>query len=141
MKTRKFKIIVDTNLWISYLITKGNERLDKLILSDKGIFIFSHELINEFIEVAQRPKFNKYFNKNDIAQILDLFGIYGDLIKVKSEVRICRDVKDNFLLSLAKDSSADFLITGDCDLLDLKKFGKTIILTISELDDYFINIE
>jgi uncharacterized protein len=53
-------------------------------------------------------------------------------IKVTSEVNICRDVKDNFLLALAIDSNATHLITGDKDLLVLKKYGSTKILTMSE---------
>jgi predicted nucleic acid-binding protein len=36
------------------------------------------------------------------------------------------------LLSLAKDSQADYLITGDNDLLTLKIFEKTQILTMAE---------
>lgn len=134
MKIKQSRIIIDTNLWISYLITKGYHRLDELILSDKAILIFSRELIDEFVEVSQRPKFARYFNSNDISRLLDLFDSYGQLVKVKSNVQICRDLKDNFLLSLSKDSKADYLITGDKDILDLKKFGNTIILTITEFE-------
>ena len=41
------------------------------------------------------------------------------------------DEKDNFLLNLAMDSKADFLITGDSDLLALEKIDKTKIETLS----------
>lgn len=51
---------------------------------------------------------------------------------VKSKVNVCRDSKDNFLLSLSQDSKADFLITGDKDLLVLEKFKSTRVLTISD---------
>jgi len=55
---------------------------------------------------------------------------------------LCRDDKDNFLLALAKDSNADFLITGDKDLLILKKFEDTSIVTIADYqiisEQYFI---
>lgn len=51
---------------------------------------------------------------------------------MKSTVNICRDPKDNFLLALAKDGKASHLITGDSDLLVLKKSGKTEILNISD---------
>lgn len=54
-----------------------------------------------------------------------------DFIEIKSIVKVCRDPKDNFLLTLAKDGEADYLPTGDNDLLDLQKFGKTKIITIS----------
>jgi len=44
------------------------------------------------------------------------------------------DPKDNFLLALAKDGNADYLITGDNNLLSLKEFGKTKIVTLSEFE-------
>jgi uncharacterized protein len=47
-------------------------------------------------------------------------------------VAVCRDEKDNFLLSLAFDGNADFLITGDQDLLELKKYKRTRIMTITD---------
>ncbi|WP_369410271.1 putative toxin-antitoxin system toxin component, PIN family [Hufsiella ginkgonis] len=51
---------------------------------------------------------------------------------VTSEITLCRDAKDNFLLSLAEDGKATHLITGDKDLLDLKKVGSTSILVMSD---------
>jgi len=54
------------------------------------------------------------------------------MIEVKTKINICRDTKDNFLLELATDGKADFLITGDNDLLSLKKIEKTSILTIRD---------
>ena len=60
------------------------------------------------------------------------FEAFTDLIQVKSVVNVCRDPKDNFLLALAKDGKADYLLTGDKDLLDLRKFGKTKIITITD---------
>ncbi len=134
MQRKQSKIVIDTNLWISYLITKGFKRLDKLVFGDKARLIFSEELIHEFIEVAERPKFRKYFNSIDIARLLEIFDTYGELVEVKSNVKVCRDLKDNFLLSLSIDSHADYLITGDNDLLELKNFGKTKILTIAEFE-------
>lgn len=58
------------------------------------------------------------------------FESFIDFIEVKSIVTVCRDSKDNFLLALAKDGQPDYLLTGDKDLLELKKFGKTRIKTI-----------
>jgi len=63
--------------------------------------------------------------------MLSAFESFVDLIEVESIVTICRDPKDNFLLALARDGKADYLLTGDNDLLDLKKFGKTKIITIT----------
>jgi uncharacterized protein len=134
MPKKQSKIIIDTNLWISYLISKGFKRLDKLIYSDKARLVFSQELIDEFIEVAKRPKFKEYFSSDDIMKLLELFDTYGEHVKVSSDIKVCRDIKDNFLLSLSVDSQADFLITGDNDLLEIKNFGNTNILTITDFE-------
>ena len=55
----------------------------------------------------------------------------ADFVSVQTKVEVCRDVKDNFLLALSIDGNADFLLTGDKDLLDIKQFGRTTIFTIS----------
>jgi uncharacterized protein len=81
----------------------------------------------EFLEVASRKKFITYFNQEDIQLFLNVL----DRFSVKSEVSKYRDKNDNFLLALAKDSKADYLITGDEDLLVIKKFHNTEILTYS----------
>jgi len=89
-------------------------------------------LITEFIDVVNRPKFEKYFSKKDIARILNLFDQYGQLTDVKSDINICRDKKDNFLLNLSIDSKADYLITGDNDLLILEKIEHTRIINFTD---------
>ncbi|HEX9827678.1 MAG TPA: putative toxin-antitoxin system toxin component, PIN family [Flavobacteriaceae bacterium] len=131
------KIILDTNLWISFLITKKFSQLDELIENKKITLIFSDELIEEFIDVVSRPKFKKYFSKKDIEKILEYFDQFGELIKVKSDIQICRDEKDNFLLNLSIDSKANYLITGDKDLLALEKIENTKIKPFADFIENF----
>jgi putative PIN family toxin of toxin-antitoxin system len=128
-------VILDTNLWISFLISKYYSFLDNFVLKGKVKLIFSEELFNEFISIAERPKFKKYFSDSDINQLIQMIDKYGILIKVVSEIKLCRDIKDNFLLNLAVDSKADFLVTGDKDLLEIKNIQLTKIVTIRELMD------
>ena len=131
MPNKVSRIIIDTNLWISFLITKDFTKLDEIIFSGNGILVFSDELLNEFLEVAKRPKFRRFFSPADIEELLETIDEYADFVKVKTTIEVCRDPKDNFLLSLSIDGNADFLLTGDKDLLDLVKFGETKIITIS----------
>lgn len=126
------RVILDTNLLISFLISKKLTFIDGLIFNGKIKLVFSKELIEEFITVAKRPKLEKFFSDVDIKEILRLFESYGTLVKVKLKVNMCRDKKDNFLLALAIESKANFLITSDSDLLSLKKIEKTKILTWKE---------
>jgi uncharacterized protein len=131
------RIILDTNLWISFLISKKLELIDGLISNGKIKLIFSKELIKEFISVAKRAKFKKYFSDVDLKEILRLFDSYGILVNVEIEVNECRDEKDNFLLALAVERKANYLITGDSDLLSLEKIEKTKILTWNEFIEEF----
>ncbi|HRZ97014.1 MAG TPA: putative toxin-antitoxin system toxin component, PIN family [Paludibacter sp.] len=129
---RSLKIIIDTNLWISFLLTKQFSFLDKLLAKKKVRLIFSDELLAEFLEVVKRPKLSKYFDYKDLELLIECINQYGEFYSVNSKVEICRDEKDNFLLALAKESKANYLITGDKDLLILKKFENTEIITIAE---------
>jgi uncharacterized protein len=131
MAKTKDRVIVDTNLWISFLLTKDFPTLDKLFADQSTTLLFSQELLDEFIEVARRPKFKKYFSLADLQDLLQELSLRAEFIDVTSSVTACRDPKDNFLLSLAVDGEASHLITGDKDLLDLKNFEETKIITIA----------
>lgn len=132
MVKRKDRVIIDTNLWLSFLLTKNYTKLDKLFSNHSITLLFSQELIDEFIEVAKRPKFKKYISDGDLEETLNAIRLHSEFIEVTSVAELCRDPKDNFLLSLAKDGAATHLITGDKDLLALRKYGRTVILTMRE---------
>ncbi|MCE6988037.1 putative toxin-antitoxin system toxin component, PIN family [Dyadobacter sp. CY323] len=94
--------------------------------------IFSNELLEEFLCVVKRPKFRRYFAQSDVEGVLETIDEFAEFIVVRTRSDICRDSKDNFLLSLAIDSNADFLLTGDKDLLELEQFQQTKIKTITD---------
>jgi putative PIN family toxin of toxin-antitoxin system len=130
-KNKTLKVIIDTNLWISFIISNKQNLLDPLLFAGKTRLLFSAELIDEIQQTIKKPKLKKYFEKNALEEMLSVFEPFIDLVEVESTVAVCRDTKDNFLLALAKDGKADYLLTGDKDLLELQKFGKTKIKTIS----------
>ena len=130
-KNKPLKLIIDTNLWISFIISNTQNLIDPLLYSKKVRLLFSEELIAEIQLTTGKTKLRKYFGGNALEEMLSAFEPFTDLIAVKSNVTVCRDSKDNFLLALAKDGKADYLLTGDKDLLELKNFGKTKIRTIS----------
>jgi putative PIN family toxin of toxin-antitoxin system len=102
-----------------------------LLLFEKVKILFILELIEELTRTSTYPKLKKYLGPDAVVEMLSNLESYIDLIEVKSTIQICRDPKDNFLLSLAVDGNADFLLTGDKDLLEIKKIEKTAIMTIS----------
>lgn len=90
-------------------------------------------MLNEFVIVSRRPKLRSYFRVENLSNLLEIINEHAEFIEVESVVELCRDPKDNFLLSLGKDGKADYLITGDKDLLVLEKLDNMQICTISEL--------
>jgi putative PIN family toxin of toxin-antitoxin system len=102
------------------------------LASERIQLIFCAELFAEIVEIANRPKLKKFLTEIELNIIFNFIGKYALYIPIISSVAVCRDAKDNFLLSLAKDSKADYLLTGDNDLLILKTFETTKIISIAE---------
>ena len=136
-KRKTLRLVIDTNLWISFLISKSFQKLDEILLNSSVKICFSYELLSELHESTSKPKLAKHFGDNAIEEMLFALSQYIELVEVTSEVSVCRDPNDNFILALCKDADADFLLTGDKDLLALNPFGKTKILSIAA----FISIE
>ena len=134
MPTRKRRLVVDTNLWISFLLTQDRSKLDQVIADPSVILLFSEELLEEFVNVASRPKFKKYFSQADLERLLVHLHQKAEFISVSSTVEACRDEKDNFILALCAEGKATHLVTGDDDLLSMKKFRKTKIIRLSDLE-------
>ena len=129
-KSKPLKLIIDTKLWVSFIISNKQSLLDTFLFNEEARLLFSTELITEIQETIKKPRLKKYFGTNALDEMLLAFEPFIDLIQVESIITVCRDPKDNFLLALAKDGKADYLLTGDKDLLALTKFGKTKIKTI-----------
>lgn len=129
------KIILDTNVWISFLIGKELQVLKDLIVSEKVKVIITDQIINEIKLVTTRDKLKKYFNQEKVSDLISLLEIVADKVKIKKIDKICRDPKDDFLLALSKQSKANYLITGDKDLLDIKVYGRTRIMTVRQIKE------
>jgi putative PIN family toxin of toxin-antitoxin system len=131
------RIVIDTNIWIHYLIRSSHKLLDSLITNPETEIVLSKELLDELLEVSTRKKFASFFTPVDAAELVMLLESRFPPLEVLSNVNACRDPKDNFLLALAKDGNVDYLITGDADLLVLKKFEMTTILSLTEFERLF----
>jgi len=129
------KIIIDTNVWISFLIGRELQDLKDLIVNEKVKIITTDQLISEIRLVTSRDKLKKYFNQDNVSDLISLLDILSDKVKINKIDRICRDPKDDFLLALSRKSRANYLITGDNDLLDLKVYGRTKIVTVKEFKE------
>lgn len=128
----KYRVIIDTNIFINFLLTRKVMKLDEMIESGDIRLIYNEELLNELLAVMGRPKMKAFFGEKEIQKLLAQLKIFSAFSVVKTKVVACRDPKEDFFLSLAKQSRADFIVTNNKDLLMLEKFEETKIVTLNE---------
>lgn len=129
------RILIDSNLWISALISRSMRvRIERLVADDRLEILADAELFNEIEEVAARPKFSKYLNVALVSDFIQILRERVLIVETISEVHICRDPNDDFLLAICLDGSAEYFISGDSDLLSIGLFSKTQILTLTEFE-------
>ncbi|HRG48782.1 MAG TPA: putative toxin-antitoxin system toxin component, PIN family [Leptospiraceae bacterium] len=136
MFEKKLKLVIDTNILISATISKQTRSdLDKIISEEQIEIYFSNELQREYEEVKSRKKIAKYLNPVSEKYSKLIFDTFH-LVEIKEKNKILvRDEKDDYILSLALTCDADYILTGDEDLLVLEKLSKIKILTIREFMD------
>jgi uncharacterized protein len=86
--------------------------------------------------VLCRPKLAAYVPPSESTAFLIELARVAELVAITEHVELCRDPRDDRFLELALPGQADFLPTGDADLLALHPFRGTAILTpAAYLDD------
>ncbi|MFJ1490636.1 putative toxin-antitoxin system toxin component, PIN family [Capnocytophaga canis] len=129
------KIIIDTNVWISFFL-KDPLAVYDLVTNHHLVVFACEQLRDELNEVMRRKKFKKYFSETDIENALIIFDELTNFVVLKEDYFGSPDPKDNFLFALAKQTKAKILITGDRKLQSFETdFVKTISLTAFKRDN------
>ena len=133
MPGKPIRIIIDTNLWISFLIGLKASPSVRNILTDGTVSIVMTDILQqEIMTVASRPKFARYFAPEACDRLLKFIRARSEDFPLENIPARCRDPKDDYLLELARVADADVLVTGDKDLTDLHHFGHCQIMTLAE---------
>lgn len=135
MTNKNVKVIFDTNVWISFLIGKRLSGIRKYISDSSVKIIITEQLITEIKMVTSREKLKKYFPEDAVKELIELLETIAENVNVRATHFINRDAKDNFLLDLIDASKADYLITGDKDLLEHNPFMTAKILTPAQFEE------
>ena len=130
--------IFENNVLVSAALLAGVPRraFDKLITD--GTVLVSVAMLLELADVLNREKFDKYVTRDDRMHFMVSFLKVAEIIDIKETILVCRDPKDDKLLELAVSGNADFLVTGDQDLLVINSFrGVEIITPLEFLEKRF----
>ena len=85
--------------------------------------------------MTQRPKFARYFPLREVESLLSFLRLKGTLFEPSEDIHICRDEEDDYLLALAVEAKAHYLVTGDKDLLVIKKIASCRIVDVKTFEE------
>ena len=131
--TPRPRLVFDTNVIVSADLFEdsGPGRALSLAL-DLGTLLLSLALIEELQAVLSRPRFDHYATRGEREEFLRDLIREAEIIEVTQRIRACRDPNDDKILELAVNGQADYIVTGDDDLLVMNPFRSIAIVTPSE---------
>ncbi len=133
----QLKLVIDTNTLVSAFFWEGNEAelLRKIEQGEAKIYITS-KILKEVEEVIKRPKFDQVMKNAGLIpnQIMQkIVSLSHLVIAPKLNIKVCRDEKDNKFLECAVNAKADYIVSGDEDLLSLKEYKGMPIIRASRM--------
>ena len=128
------KVIIDTNLWISFLIGHQTQLVRQMLTDLRFDVYVCSRLIEEIRDVASRDKIRKYVSESDLDDLLAIINAYCQFATIEAEVAptAIRDPKDLYLLALADTIGADYIVSGDADLTDLGQYNQARIMKLAD---------
>ena len=132
------RVVLDTNVLISALLFKGElSRIVGLWQKGKIIPVISKETFDELRTVLEYSKFS--LSRAEIKSLIehDILPFF-EVVNVSKHVKgTCRDPEDDKFISCAIAASVDWIVTGDKDLSDLKKYQSIRIIHASDFIKMF----
>ena len=128
------RVIIDTNLWISFLIGKKLDCLLELLDNPWFELVSTARLNEEILEVSRRPKLRKYFREENVLLLEEWMNQHFVMVEIDDIPKRCRDPKDDYLLELAVRANAIYLVSGDKDLLDIGQINECRIMTVAQFE-------
>ena len=131
------RVLADTNLYISYLLRSSAKEgsihyFFQAFLEGKFTLLMPRDLLDEIVQTASsKPHLQKRISKKQVDELVSILeAVSEEIPRIEEPIpQICRDPKDNYLLAYAVVGQADYLVTGDEDLLVLRSVETVEIVT------------
>ena len=131
------KIVLDANIFVSSFFWGGNPRLvlKRAIAKLDELFI-TKEILEEISDVIGRPKFHA--DKDQIERYIKSIENIGNMVAAAGKIKNgSRDKTDNKYIECGIAGNADYIISGDIHLLEIKKYKEIEIVTAKEYLEMF----
>ena len=133
MTDSKPRVILDTNLLISRALTPSSLTASAVrLIIDHCDLLVSQATMDELATTLNRVQTKGYVKQDEAIALITAYKEMVEWIPIIERVQECRDPKDDKFLELAINGNAEYLITGDKDLLVLDPFRETHILSAKD---------
>ncbi len=130
------RVVIDTSVLVSGLIRlQGSPgKVMRALRDGRFTALYSHDTLMEIVEVLGRDFFRQKYQiqAEDISVLVNLIRLRGEAVAPTQRVTDCRDPKDNKFLEVAISGEADYLVSGDDDLLSMNPYQDIPVLSPAE---------
>lgn len=126
-----YRVVFDTNIFLSAFIFGGNpEKLFELARAKRVHLFTSPRILAKFAD-RLRGKFG--WSEDDVVEAIKTVGYSSELVKPTQRLNVLEDDADNRILECALEAGANFIVSGDMHLLQLKEFELIPIVKAADL--------
>jgi len=126
------RVVIDTNVLISAIFWTGKpKQLLNQVRLGRITFLTSAILLAELKEILTREDKPFKLSAEDAERVVAAMRDLAEIVEPQQRLSVCRDEGDNRVLECAVEGRAEWIITGDGDLLDLKAFQGIPIVTVA----------
>lgn len=115
------KVVVDANVFVSAAIRTGPSHRVVQAWLERAAFelVICPLLLGEIDEVLARPRLRRWIAADVAARFVNAIRLAADVVDDPADVvAVTRDAGDDYLVALARVNGADYIVTGDKDLLE-----------------------
>lgn len=122
--------VLDSNVLISASLSpEGKVRAAVNRVREVGVLLFSDPTWEELTSRIERPKFDRWTTHQTRLDFLEALLSFSEWTEISGAKLGCRDPEDDKFLETAEAGKATVLVTGDSDLLTVRRWKATPILT------------
>jgi len=125
------KVVFDTNIFISAFVISGSqaEKAVLRIIEGRDVLLLSKGILDEVLTVLS-TKFSR--DKEEISRVAVILSEMAEWVEPSEKIKVLHDDPDNRILECAVDGNSDTIVTGDKELLKLREYKKTRIISLKE---------
>jgi len=124
------RVVFDTNIFVSAFVIPGSlaEKAILKVFEGNDILLLSKEMLDKLLRVLS-SKFGR--DREEISRLAVILSEMVEWVRPTLRISVLNDEPDNRILECAFSGKADFIVTGDKKMLEVKEYEKRRIISLN----------